>query len=166
MKNSTLFTTMRYSLFVLFVFLNCANLSVQTPEQIGKQTYEIVKILPTQSFDEYRAKFMSYEQLQTLEKVSPEGFQKFLAQVTREEMSSDYKRDYDKFKATIKSDAEAWKSVEFSNFSYTLDSIDGIQLCDGRLGVTSGEQTYTIRTSSIYDGNSYLLAGMKLITNK
>jgi hypothetical protein len=142
----------------MIALTSCSTGSINEPEQIGKQVFEILKNISTDSKESYISKYISIEEIRALGKneevVKDEGKRNFMTSMLKEKWISSIERDYNRIK---ENSGINWKNIEYLDFVYELKDKEGMKVCEGELYFKFNEKSFKIETSSLWNGKEYKL---------
>ena len=157
-----------YALFLLpgLFLASCGSgTSVSDPEDIGPQVMEILEDLDDMSKEEFKEYFMSLEDIRELgedeDLIKDEDGRNFLTKIEKDEYTEDLERGFTRVIENGSEQGIKWSEIEFDDFSYKIETRNGIKGCDGELTFKHGGDSYQVRTTSIWDGSGYNLLSIK-----
>ena len=145
----------------MIALTSCSTGSINEPEQIGKQVFEILKNISTNSKESYISKFISIEEIRALGKneevVKDEGTRNQMTSMLKEKWISGIERGYNRIKEKAGKSGVNWKNIEYLDFVYELKDKNGMKVCEGELYFKFNEKSFKIETSSLWNGKEYKL---------
>jgi len=146
---------------LLFAFISCSSNKVSEPEQIGKQVFEILKNISTDSRENYLKSFLSVEEIRALGKSEDafidESLRNEMTSLLKEEWMSRMDSDYNRIKEKAARAGINWKEIKYLDFVYEIETEKGIKGCTGKLYFGFNDKSYNIETTSLWNGTEYRL---------
>lgn len=146
---------------IVFAFSACSTNSVREPEQIGKQVFEILKIISNSSKGNYISNFLSIEEIRELGKneevVKNVDTRNELTSMLKEKWISKIEKDYNRIKEKGGKSGINWNEIQYLDFVYELKDKDGIKGCEGELYFKFSDKSFKIEIESIFNGTEYRL---------
>ena len=157
----------RNNLFILLLatvisFSSCSNNIIVKPENIGKSVIEILKTISVKEKQDYLNNFSSIEEIRELGKneeiVKKEKTRNRLTLMLKEDWINKVSEGYFQVKTKGEEFGINWKEIEFFDFVYEIiEDNKGFQLAEGKLFFKHTDNTYEVKTASIWNGEKYLL---------
>jgi|SRR5690554_3669825 len=149
---------------ILFAFSACSTNSTREPEQIGKQVFEILKNISSNSKDNYISNFLSIEEIRELGKneevVKDADIRNEMTSMLKEEWISEIEKDYNSIKEKGGKSGINWNEIQYLDFVYELTE-DGMKVCEGELYFKFNDKSFKIEITSIFNGTEYRLIGIE-----
>lgn len=156
---------MKLVLFSLTAFLltSCGGEKnkAASPEKIGAQVIVLLEDMSEITQPEFSKYFISAKELKDLsedkELVKDKQQRRILSTTTQEAMKVRYTFMYKRLKQTGIGLGINWSKVSLKRFKYNLEERRGSKFYNGILFFTNNKRNFSIETTSIYDGNDYIL---------
>lgn len=152
-------------LFLTGLLTACGGTSVSTPEDIGPQVMDVLEGLGDMSKEDFKEHFMTLEEIRELgeneDLVMDEDGRNRLTKMEKSDRDEDLEKSFSRL---IENGAELdieWSEVEFEDFSYEVETDNGIKTCQGDLTFLDGKDKFRVSTISIYDGSGYNLVSLR-----
>ena len=149
--------------FALTVILSSCNLNVHTvekPEELGKHVFALLEDIGDINFDVYKSHFLTTEEYHALADMKgvDKDVAKNLRKLTEEFRNADIKKHYDKLMKKSSKEKVRWSLVEYTDFTYELEDISGLQMCYGKLFFSHKNKRFKIKVTAIKTKDGYALA--------
>ena len=122
---------------IIFALSACSTNNVREPEQIGKQVFEILKNISSNSKDNYISNFLSIEEIRELGKneevVKDADTRNEMTSMLKEKWISQIEKDYNRIKEKGGKSGVNWNEIQYLDFVYELKDKDGMKVCEGEL---------------------------------
>lgn len=161
MKITYLFSVLLFSFFLS----SCVEEKKNEPEQIGRNVFEILKNISSESKQQYLEHFPSIEDIRILAK----NENLITNQKTRNEMTSMPKekwlevilKDYNQTKEKAATLGINWQEITYLDYVYEIEEKKGFKGSKGKLYFKSNEKSYNIEVNSIWNGTEYMIVRIR-----
>ena len=80
-----------------------------------------------------------------------------MTSVLKEEWVNELERNYNKVKERAAKYGIIWNDIQYLDYVYEINEKRGIKTCEGKLYFKYKDDSFKIRTSSIFNGHEYKL---------
>lgn len=153
------FSTLSFLLAFALVFHSCNITSSSEPEDVGKKAFSAIKKLSTDNQLRYMENFITIEELRKIGS-SENGHESSpghnrLTSITKEEWTTDINEKYIEAKKKGASYGINWTEIEYLDYIYKVDELEGLKVMSGELYFKYSETSYKMRVSAIWTGREY-----------
>jgi hypothetical protein len=135
-----------------------------TPEEIGAQVLVLLEDMSEITRPEFTEYFISAKEIKGISKnkelVKDEDQRRILSTTTKESMKVRYTFMYKRLKQTGMNLGINWSKIFLKSFDYELEERRGSKFYNGVLVFAYKKRNFSIETSSIFDGNDYILVSV------
>jgi len=151
----------------IIILVSCGKESIQDPEAIGKNTFEILQNIDQYSLEEYKSNLISINELRELAKnedvITKESKRNILSKIPIEKWNEQIEEDYNKLIEIGAEDEINWSQIEFLDYIYQIKTDSGAKETYGTLSFKFNNKKYNVKINSIYDGNEFKIIAINRI---
>ena len=160
---------MRLLLFMLLIlglgFNSCSSKhEARTPKEIGPQSMELLNKMGEITKPEFSEFFISYQEMRDIadnESLNVDEKQKTIIKMTKKEsLKVHYDIMFRRLKRTGGRIGVNWQKAKFVSFDFDIKDQGGLKFCHGHLEFKCMSRNYSVETTSVYDGDNYLLTSL------
>lgn len=153
------------TLTTILFLSSCVEEKKNEPEQIGRNTFEILKNISIKSKQQYIEHFPSVEDIRELAKnetlVTDQKTRNEMTSMPKEEWIELILKDYNQTKEKAATLGINWQEITYLDYVYEIEEKKGLKGVKGKLYFKSNEKSYHIEVNSIWNGTEYMIIRIK-----